>query len=276
MSALRACMPALANKSYFNYGGQGPLPTPSLEAIVDTWQRIQELGPFTDDVWPLIGRLSGDLRSRLAAWCGVPPTRVTFTENVTMGCVLPLWGLPWQSGDEILLGDAEHPGVVAACRELAHRLQLTITSLPVLDLSGDGAEADAAVLARLDRSLSPRTRLVVLVLPHLHAIDRQLRQDPAHWEPVFSVAESADGDELADAEDWCIGFLQAVALDADAWEPLFDDAALGPALVPVVVLGAEEAALTPADRERLLDPVQRDALSRAVADAVVALSARPR
>ena len=27
-------MPALANKTYFNYGGQGPLPTPSLEAIV--------------------------------------------------------------------------------------------------------------------------------------------------------------------------------------------------------------------------------------------------
>ena len=121
-----------------------------------------------------------------------------------------------------------------------------------------------------------RKHMVVQVLQHLHAIDRQLRQDPAHWEPVFSVAESADGDELADAEDWCIGFLQAVALDADAWEPLFDDAALGPALVPVVVLGAEEAALTPADRERLLDPVQRDALSRAVADAVVALSARPR
>jgi L-cysteine/cystine lyase len=217
-------MPALANKSYFNYGGQGPLPTPSLEAIVDTWQRIQELGPFTDDVWPLIGRLSGDLRSRLAAWCGVPPTRVTFTENVTMGCVLPLWGLPWQSGDEILLGDAEHPGVVAACRELAHRLQLTITSLPVRDLSGDGAEADAAVLARLDRSLSPRTRLVVLshllwnsgrTLP-IEAVAERLAQHPRRPWLLVDAAQSLGSLPVAEAaraadiyactgHKWCCG-----------------------------------------------------------------------
>ncbi|MFN9637043.1 MAG: aminotransferase class V-fold PLP-dependent enzyme [Synechococcaceae cyanobacterium] len=217
-------MPALANKSYFNYGGQGPLPTPSLEAIVDTWQRSQELGPFTDDVWPLIGRLSGDLRSRLAAWCGVPPTRVTFTENVTMGCVLPLWGLPWQSGDEILLGDAEHPGVVAACRELAHRLQLTITSLPVLDLSGDGAEADAAVLARLDRSLSPRTRLVVLshllwnsgrTLP-IEAVAERLAQHPRRPWLLVDAAQSLGSLPVAEAaraadiyactgHKWCCG-----------------------------------------------------------------------
>ncbi|MFN9618571.1 MAG: aminotransferase class V-fold PLP-dependent enzyme [Synechococcaceae cyanobacterium] len=221
---MRACMPALANKSYFNYGGQGPLPTPSLEAIVDTWQRSQELGPFTDDVWPLIGRLSGDLRSRLAAWCGVPPTRVTFTENVTMGCVLPLWGLPWQSGDEILLGDAEHPGVVAACRELAHRLQLTITSLPVLDLSGDGAEADAAVLARLDRSLSPRTRLVVLshllwnsgrTLP-IEAVAERLAQHPRRPWLLVDAAQSLGSLPVAEAaraadiyactgHKWCCG-----------------------------------------------------------------------
>ena len=132
-AGLRAVMPALANKTYFNYGGQGPLPTPSLEAIVDTWRRIQELGPFTEDVWPLLGGLSGALRSRLAQWFGVSPARVAFTENVTSGCVLPLWGLPWSEGEEILLGDAEHPGVVAACQELARREGLTITPEPRLE-----------------------------------------------------------------------------------------------------------------------------------------------
>jgi uncharacterized protein len=114
---------------------------------------------------------------------------------------------------------------------------------------------------------------VLLVLRHLHAIDLQLRRDAAAFEPVFSVAE-ADGEELADAEDWCIGFLQAVALDAAAWEPLFDDAALGAALVPVALLGGEEDGLSAADRERLADPAGRDELSRAVVDAVVALAAR--
>ena len=36
------------------------------------------------------------------------------------------------------------------------------------------------------------------------------------WEPVFSIAE-VDGDELVDAEDWCIGFLQAMDLAPEAW-----------------------------------------------------------
>ncbi len=162
MSELRALLPALANKTYFNYGGQGPLPSPSLEAMVATWQRIQELGPFTEAVWPRLGSLSAGLRARLAAWCGVSPERIAFSENVSSGCVLPLWGLPWQAGEEILLSDAEHPGVVAACHELARRHQLTVASLPVRDLAGDSNQADAAALEALERSLTPRTRLVVL------------------------------------------------------------------------------------------------------------------
>lgn len=233
MSGLRAHLPALANKTYFNYGGQGPLPTPSLEVIVATWQRIQELGPFTEDVWPLLGHLSGSLRSRLAQWFGVSPNRVAFTENVTSGCVLPLWGLPWSEGEEILLGDAEHPGVVAACRELARREGLTITSLPVRDLPGDAAQADAGTLEVLERLLSPRTRLVVLshllwnsgrVLP-IEAVARRLAEHPRHpWLlvdaaqsfgslPVAGAARVADI-YAATGHKWCCGpeGLGAVAL----------------------------------------------------------------
>ena len=54
------------------------------------------------------------------------------------------------------------------------------------------------------------------------------------------IAESDDR-EWVDAEDWCIGFLQAVALDTDAWAPLFDDAELGSALVPLALAAAQQA-----------------------------------
>lgn len=118
-----------------------------------------------------------------------------------------------------------------------------------------------------------RKRAIVLVLRHLHAIDVALRRFPERWEPVFSVAETDDGEELADAEDWCIGFLQATAADADGWGPRFDDAALGPLLLPLALLGGDDTGLSPADAERLADPVHRDALSRAVPDAVLALAA---
>ena len=159
---LRAQMPALANKTYFNYGGQGPLPEPSLQAIVECWQRIQQLGPFTGDAWPYLDQVSSGLRGRLAQWFGVGPHRISLTENVTSGCVLPLWGLPWQAGDELLVSDGEHPGVVAACRELARRLNLQLQVFPVIDLRGDTASAAAGALAALERGLSPRTRMVVL------------------------------------------------------------------------------------------------------------------
>jgi L-cysteine/cystine lyase len=155
-------MPALAHKTYFNYGGQGPLPTPSLEAIQRSWGTIQELGPFTSSVWPYVGSTVAALRRRLADWCGVPPERLAFTENVTSGCVLPLWGLPWQAGDQLLISDAEHPGVVAACRELAQRQGLGLASLAVQAAQGSVAEAKISVLEALERSLTPRTRLVVL------------------------------------------------------------------------------------------------------------------
>jgi L-cysteine/cystine lyase len=173
-------MPALANKVYFNFGGQGPLPSPSLEAIQASWSTIQELGPFAGSVWPYVGSTVSNLRRRLASWCGVPAERLAFTENVTSGCVLPLWGLPWQAGDELLISDAEHPGVVAACRELAQRQGLGLASFTVTNARASSVSAQTQVLEALERSLTPRTRLVVL--SHLLWNTGQLM-------PVAAVAE---------------------------------------------------------------------------------------
>ena len=119
-------------------------------------------------------------------------------------------------------------------------------------------------------------RVIVWVLRHLHAIDCALHRAPDGWEPVFSVAESPDGEESVDAEDWCIGFLQAVAQEPEGWGTLFDDARFSARLVPLVLLGGDESQLSDADRQRLADPGERDDLSRAVPDAVLALAARPR
>ena len=226
-------MPALANKTYFNYGGQGPLPDPSLAAITSAWATIQELGPFTADVWPFVGRTTESLRQRLAQWFGVSPRRLAFTENVTSGCVLPLWGLPWRSGDELLLSDAEHPGVLAACQELARREQLGLAVLPVQDLCGSEATAAAGVLEALEASLTPHTRLVALshllwntgqTMP-IAAVAERLAAHPNHpWLlvdgaqslgslPVASAALAADI-YACTGHKWCCGpeGLGAVAL----------------------------------------------------------------
>ena len=195
---MRELCPALLNKTYFNYGGQGPLPTPSLEAIQASWRRIQELGPFTTDVWPFIGAEVSSTRRRLAELCGVAPHRLALSENVTSGCVLPLWGLPFVAGDRLLISECEHPGVVAACVELARREDLVIDTLPVQQLRGDQPSTDAGVMDALEQGLTPRTRLVVLshllwntgqIMP-ITAVAERLAQHPQSPYLLVDAAQS--------------------------------------------------------------------------------------
>ena len=196
--AFRELCPALLNKTYFNYGGQGPMPIPSLEAIQASWRRIQELGPFTTDVWPFIGAEVSSTRRRLAQLCGVAPHRLALSENVTSGCVLPLWGLPFTAGDRLLISDCEHPGVVAACVELARREGLEIDTLPVQQLRSDQPSTDASVMDALEQSLTPRTRLVVLshllwntgqIMP-ITAVAERLAQHPQSPYLLVDAAQS--------------------------------------------------------------------------------------
>ncbi len=135
---------------------------------------------------------------------------------------------------------------------------------------GDGAEGAPFASGR------QRKRATVLVLRHLHQLDRQLHHDLALWEPVVSVADH-EGAEIVDAQDWCAGFLQAVALAPADWEPLFDDPVLGPVLEPIALLGGDESQMSPEQAQRLDDPQQHDDLSRAALDAVALLveHARP-
>ena len=223
---LRDLCPALANKAYFNYGGQGPLPDPALEAIVASWRTIQELGPFSLAVWPFVERETTRVRNALADLCGVAPHRLALTENVTSGCVLPLWGLPWQQGDVLLISDCEHPGVVAACRELARREGLQLATLPVQQIcrSTPAALLPDAVLASLDQHLSGNTRLVVLshllwntgaVMP-IKAVAERLQAHPGQPWLLVDAAQSMGSMPVAEAaaaadiyaftgHKWCCG-----------------------------------------------------------------------
>lgn len=109
-----------------------------------------------------------------------------------------------------------------------------------------------------------KKRVMMLALRHLQSIALQWAGKPEAWEPIFSVAELDDQD-LTDAEDWSIGFMSAVDLAPTAWKPLFDDAATGALLAPIATLGGDDAPD---------DPAERDALSRAALEGVLALYAK--
>ena len=133
---------------------------------------------------------------------------------------------------------------------------------------GDPVGADEAAPFTTKRQ---RKNTVVLALRHLRHLGQQLREAPNDWEPIFSIAEHG-AIEFADAREWCMGFLQAVDLQPDAWGAVWAD----PALAPLLVLGGGLEGQTPSagtDAD-LDDPAVCDGLSRAVPDAVLHLLAR--
>ncbi len=109
----RKQFPALANKAYFNFGGQGTLPQDALTTIIDTHQYIQRVGSFSGQINSWITQQVGAIRQSLAAELGTTSNTITLTENVTAGCNIALWGIDWRKGDRLLITDCEHPGVIA-------------------------------------------------------------------------------------------------------------------------------------------------------------------
>jgi L-cysteine/cystine lyase len=153
----RQQFPALQNKAYFNYGGQGPLPQVALTAIQQAFGQIQQMGPFSSQVNAWIGEATEQTRRSIAAELGVAPATITLTEDVSVGCNIALWGIDWRFGDHLLLSDCEHPGIVAAAQELQRRFGIEVSTCALQATLNEG-DPVAIVVSHL----KPNTRLVVL------------------------------------------------------------------------------------------------------------------
>lgn len=157
LASHRQQLPALANKHYFNYGGQGPLPQVALDALYQAHVTFQAQGPYSGTVKQWMTAEATATREALGQLLQIPPETLTLTENVTVGCNIPLWGIDWQAGDRILMTDCEHPGVVAAVQEVSRRFELAVDICDLLPLA-KGEDFLSGIAA----ALHPRTRLLVI------------------------------------------------------------------------------------------------------------------
>ncbi len=190
----RKQFPGLANKTYFNFGGQGTLPESALEAIANTHRYIQEIGPFSEKINNWLQAKTALTRQIIAEELGTTANNITLTENVTAGCNIALWGIDWQPGDSILMSDCEHPGVIAAVTEISRRFAVKIEICPILPTLNQGDP-----VAIIQQSLTPRTRLVVIshllwntgqVLP-LKEIVTVCHNYPTDKHPIQVLADAA-------------------------------------------------------------------------------------
>lgn len=153
----RGKFPALANKIYFNYGGQGPMPQGAMDTITQTQAYIQEIGPFGGDAYRWISSQMQPVREAIAFSLNAPANTISFTGNVTVGCNIGMWGIDWQAGDHLLLSDCEHPGVIATAQEISRRFAVEVSTCPLMETLNVGDPVSV-----IDQNLRPNTRLVVL------------------------------------------------------------------------------------------------------------------
>jgi L-cysteine/cystine lyase len=190
----RQQFPALANKAYFNFGGQGPLPMVSLNAIQKAYNHIQEQGPFSNTINNWVTVEADRTREVIASELAVPKETIALTEDVTVGCNIALWGINWQIGDRILLTDCEHHGIIATVEEIARRFGVEFSFCPIMATLNEGNPTEVIL-----QHLTPRTRLVVLshvlwntgqVLP-LAEIVKACRDYSSNSQPIRILVDAA-------------------------------------------------------------------------------------
>ncbi|MGG6297624.1 aminotransferase class V-fold PLP-dependent enzyme [Leptolyngbya sp. AN02str] len=157
LTQYRQQFPALANKAYFNFGGQGPMPESAIASILQAHTTSQQQGPFSNQVNQWIYHEMQQTREAIAQLLQVSADTITLTENVSSGCNIPLWGVDWREGDHLLLTDCEHPSVIGTAEEIRYRFGVKVTTCPMLETLNGGDPV--AVIAQ---HLRPTTRMVVV------------------------------------------------------------------------------------------------------------------
>lgn len=153
----RQKFPTLANKAYFNYGGQGPMPSSALAAIYQAYEYIQKVGPFSEAASNWINQEAALTRTAIASELNVSPETISITEDVTVGCNIALWGIEWKAGDRLLITNCEHPGVVAASREIQRRFSIEVDVCDLMATLNEGDPVEA-----IAQHIKTDTKLVVL------------------------------------------------------------------------------------------------------------------
>jgi selenocysteine lyase/cysteine desulfurase len=155
VESVRDKIPALSRCTYLNCGTFGPLPTPVCDEVVRLYRLIEAEGAFNPEAYDAVRDAYEDAREQMARLVGAPPSEIALTRNVSDGINIVATGFDWNSGDEVVISDQEHPSGALPWMNLAQRQGVVVR---VLRLTADPEE----LLRRLEELLGPRTRLVFL------------------------------------------------------------------------------------------------------------------
>ena len=109
-------------------------------------------------LWQLLEPRKETVRQGIASLFGCHPEEVALTRNASESLQILQCGLRLGRGDEVVTTDQDYPRMLTTFRQRERRegIVLRTVSLPV------PAEDPAEVVARFERALSPRTRLILV------------------------------------------------------------------------------------------------------------------
>jgi len=81
-------------------------------------------------------------------------------------------------------------------------------------------------------------RIMAILMRRFNDICRMLGEHGTGFEPLLYKRE-VKGETVLIGEDWCVGFMEAVDLSVDEWQPLFDAKPDCASLAPILILGTD-------------------------------------
>lgn len=150
---VRRQMPVCLELAYLQTASFGASPSIVVERVRELLA-AQMKGPAASPYGEELDEAENSCRPLLAEALAAHPEEIALTHNATEGINIVLWSIDWKSGDEIVIGNHEHPALMMPCYNLRDRFGVRYREAAV-DVGED-------VVANVLAQLSPRTRLVAM------------------------------------------------------------------------------------------------------------------
>ena len=152
---IRSQIPSLDKSIYMNTGGTGPIPRSVIDAVTEAYETVGTQGPDVPTIRGGIREQFEETRNAAARFFAVKPEEIALLRSVSEGLSTVAYGMDWSPGDEVVVTDEEHPSGIMVWLNLAEQKGIEVKKLSLVN---DKAE----LLARLDRIITDRTRLLCL------------------------------------------------------------------------------------------------------------------
>src|SRR6476646_9893532 len=169
---LRAEFPVTERLAFLNAGSSGPMPRRAATAAAATLELAVHGGRARDHFEQLTAA-SDALRGAYAALLSASPEDIALTTATSEGIVRVTLGLDLTEGDEVLIAEGEHPGLLGPLGALRRHAGITVRAVPADQLAA---------------AIAPATRLIACshvgwtsgaLAPDLSAVDVPVLLDGA-------------------------------------------------------------------------------------------------